>query len=222
MDLPDADPVLLEDDLRNLRTINRWFGGIRAVRRHLQALLGRVNGRSSTSVLDLATGSADHPLALVELGRRLGREIRVTAVDANPRMVDVSRRRTAHEPAITIVEGDIRTPIWDDQSFDVVLCSLALHHFSDEEAQEVVRTMVRLSRVGFIVNDLKRSRLAVGAAWCWTRVSTRNPMTRNDAVVSVWRGFTASELGAMAVASGVRSFALHREPLFRLVLVGEH
>ena len=222
MDLPDANPALLEDDLRNLRTINRYFGGIRAVRRHIRPLLGRVNGVSSTSVLDLATGSADHPLALVELGRRIGREIQVTAVDANPRMVDVSRRRTAHEPGITILEGDIRRPPWEDGSFDIVLCSLALHHCSDEEAREVVRNMVRLSRVGFIVNDLKRTRLAVGAAWCWTRLSTRNPMTRNDAVVSVWRGFTEAELRAIARDSGVRSFSLHREPLFRLVLVGEH
>jgi len=222
MDLPDADPALLEDDLKNLRTINRHFGGIRAVEKHIQPLLARVNGRSATSVLDLATGSADHPLALVALGRRLGREITVTAVDANPHMVRISRRRTAHEPGITVLEADIRAPGLQDRSFDIVLCSLALHHFSDREAGEIVRTMGRLSRVGYIVNDLRRCRSGAGAAWLWTRLSTRNPMTRNDAVVSVWRGFTGTELRALGLASDMRSVAVHREPLYRLVLVGEH
>jgi hypothetical protein len=222
MDLPDADPALLEDDLSNLRTINRCFGGIRAVRKHIRPLLGRVNARTAASVLDLATGSADHPLALVEMGRRLGREISVTAMDRHPRMVELSRRRTAHEPGIAILEGDIRTPGLEDRSFDIVLCSLALHHFSDEEAGEIVRTMARLSRVGFLVNDLRRSRMAASAAWLWTRVSTGNPMTRNDAVVSVWRGFTEAELTAMGIASGIGRVSVHREPLYRLVLVGEH
>ncbi|MCK5572042.1 MAG: SAM-dependent methyltransferase, partial [Bacteroidetes bacterium] len=83
-------------------------------------------------------------------------------------------------------------------------------------------TMRRLSRIGFIVNDLRRSRLGIGAAWLWTRITTRNPMTRNDAVVSVLRGFTEDELAEMGTASGVRRFSVHREPFFRLMLVGEH
>jgi len=222
MDLPDADPLLLEDDLKNLRTINRWFGGIHAVQKHIRPLLARANPRSTISVLDLATGSADHPLALVALGRQMGRLLTVTAVDANPRMVEISRSRTAHEPAITVQEGDIRTPSWSDRSFDIVLCSLALHHFPDHEAASILGHMGRISRIGMLVNDLRRSRSAAAAAWLWTRVSTRNIMTRNDAVLSVWRGFTASELITLGGASGIRNLAVYREPFYRLVLVGEH
>ena len=222
MDLPDADAQLLTDDLKNLRTINRLFGGLAAVRKHIRPFLERLNGRPVTSVLDMATGSADHLLALVDLARRLERPISVTGIDSNPHMVEISRQRTAHVPAITVLQGDIRYPDWPDGSFDVVLCSLALHHFSQEEGLELVRTMRRLSRIGFIVNDLRRSRLGIGAAWLWTRITTRNPMTRNDAVVSVLRGFTEDELAEMGTASGVRRFSVHREPFFRLMLVGEH
>jgi len=222
MDLPDADPLLLMDDLKNLRNINRFLGGHSALRKHIRPFLENSNGRPVTTVLDMATGSADHPLALVDLARRLGRPVSITAIDSNPHMVETSRRRTAHVPAITVLRGDIRYPEWPDGSFDFVLCSLALHHFSLEVAREIVCSMRRLSRVGFIVNDLQRSRLGEAAAWLWTRTTTRNPMTRNDAVVSVQRGFNKEELAEMGTESGVRRFSVHREPFFRLVLVGEH
>ncbi|MGB5873879.1 MAG: methyltransferase domain-containing protein [Bacteroidota bacterium] len=222
MDLPDANPQLLAEDLKNLRSINRLFGGLAAVRKHIRPFLEKSNGRPVASVLDMATGSADHPLALVDLARRLERQVSVTAVDSNPHMVEISRQRTAHIPAITVIQGDIRYPEWPDGSFDIVLCSLALHHFSEEEARGLVQTMRRLSRIGFIVNDLRRSRLGEGAAWLWNRATTRNPMTLNDAVVSVQRGFTEDELAQMGTSSGVRRSSVHREPFFRLVLVGEH
>jgi ubiquinone/menaquinone biosynthesis C-methylase UbiE len=222
MDLPDANPQLLSDDLKNLRTINRLFGGLAAIRKHIRPFLERSNGKPVTSVLDMATGSADHPLALVELAQRLKRPVAVTAIDSNARMVEISRQRTAHVSAITALQGDILSPEWPDGSFDVVLCSLALHHFSQEQAHDLVRNMCRLSRIGFLVNDLRRSRLGEGAAWLWTRTTTRNPMTRNDAIVSVQRGFTEDEFAEMGAASGVRRFSVHKEPLFRLVLVGEH
>jgi hypothetical protein len=222
MDLPDADPRILRDDLNNLRTINRLFGGLAAVRKHVRPFLETSNGKTNTSVLDMATGSADHPLALVELARSLQRPVSVTAVDSNPHMVELSREQTAHVPAITVLEGDIRRPEWPDGSFDIVLCSLALHHFSQEQAHQLVRAMRRISRIGFIVNDLRRSRLGEGAAWLWTRTTTQNPMTRNDAVLSVQRGFTEDEFVEIGNASGVRHFAVHREPFFRLLLVGEH
>lgn len=221
MDAPDADPRLLEEDLRNLRLMNRWFGGLAAVRRHLEPMLERTPPGSTLRVLDLATGSGDHPLALVQYARARRRTVHVVAVDAHPVTVDIARRRTRHVAAIEVRQADITRLQEPDGSYDIVTCSLALHHFSRTEAVAVLRAMCRLSRLGFVVNDLRRSWPAAWSAWVWTHLTTRNPLTLNDAYLSVLRGFTAGELADLAAEAGIRRHAVHREPLFRLVLVGE-
>lgn len=222
MDRPDADPQVLKEDLKNLRTINRLFGGLRAMRGEmLRFMNGRAHGDEIT-VLDLATGSADQPVSMVRLARSLGKKIRIVAIDQNPRILENAKEQTAGYEEISLERRSLLTLKYPDKSFHVVTCSLALHHFSDEEAIEILKSMHRISRLGWIVNDLNRSWSGVAAAWMWSRLTTRNPMTRNDSYISVLRGFTEQEMKMMANAAGVRKFHIMRKPLFRLVLVGEH
>jgi ubiquinone/menaquinone biosynthesis C-methylase UbiE len=221
MDLPGVDKGLLEEDLRNLRIINRFLGGLRAVRRHITPLIERIPPNQEIRILDLASGSGDHPLALVKFARGVGRRIHVTAVDRNPTMIGVLQKRTQGFPEIEIREADILNLGGGEWEADIVLCSLALHHFSTPDAVRLIATMHRLSRVGFIVNDLNRSWVAGWSAWIYAHLTTRNPLTLNDSYVSVLRAFTPSELRIISERAGVARFWIHHEPMFRLVLVGE-
>ena len=222
MDLPDADPRLLEEDLRNLRTINRLFGGLTTVRKHIIPLFDRLPKDQEIRILDLATGSGDHPIALVQLAQSLGRRVRIAGIDRNSAMVAAARRLTQAFDQIEIMEQDILNLDVQKWKSDIVLCSLALHHFSHEQGVELLAAMDRLSTVGFIVNDLHRHWLAACSAWVYTHATTRNPLTLNDSYLSVLRGFTEGELSSMAREAGLTSHRIYREPVFRLVLVGVH
>jgi len=222
MDRPDADPAILRDDLRNLRTINRFFGGLKAIRRSVVPLLRKMENGREVQILDLATGSADHPLELMTLAERHHRRMHVTAVDRNPVMIQISRERTADQPNIAVEEKDLLRLDYEPGSFDIVICSLAIHHFSRDDAVAILRSMSRLSRIGFIVNDLSRSWIAAGTASLYTHLTTRNPMTLCDSYVSVLRAFTPAELKQMAVEAGIEKFKIQTRPFFRLLLVGEH
>lgn len=221
MDRPNVDPSVLDDDLKNLRVINKLFGGLSAVRKNIIPLLKRIDPGKEITILDLATGSADHPLELAKLGRKLNLNLRITAVDKNPVMLKIARERTKGPGNITIEEQNILNPQYPDKSFDIVLCSLAIHHFSREDAVTIVQQMNRLSRVGFIVNDLSRSWLGAWTAWLYTHVTTRNPMTLYDSYISVLRAFTPKELTAMAEEAEINGFTIKTQPFFRLVLVGK-
>lgn len=219
MDRPNADPSVLDDDLKNLRVINKLFGGLSAVRKNIIPLLKRIDPGKEITILDLATGSADHPLELAKLGRKLNLNLRITAVDKNPVMLKIARERTKGPGNITIEEQNILNPQYPDNSFDIVLCSLAIHHFSREDAIKILQQMNRLSRVGFIVNDLSRSWLGAWTAWLYTHVTTRNPMTLYDSYISVLRAFTPKELAAIAKEAGINGFTIKTQFFFRLVLV---
>lgn len=222
MDLENVDRTLLEEDLRNLRTINRFLGGLAAVRKHIVMFFDRIPLDREIHILDLASGSGDHPVGLVKFARSIGRRVRVTAVDCNPTMIAVARRLTAGFPEIQVCEGDILRIQGEQWEADIVLCSLALHHFSVHDAVGLLSTMDRLSRVGFIVNDLNRLWVAAWCAWAYAHATSRNPLTLNDTYVSVLRAFTPAELAAMAEQAHVRRFRIFHERMFRLMLVGEH
>jgi SAM-dependent methyltransferase len=219
VDLPNADPTLLEGELRNLRIINRWLGGLSALRGALLPLALKGTPGRTLEILDLATGSGDQPVALACSFRRLRRSVVFTAMDRNQRVLDIARRISADFGEIRFVKGDILTPGYPDRSFDFVLCSLAIHHFSWTNAALILQHMNRLSRIGFILCDLSRSRLALFCAWVYTRLTTRNIMTRADATASVHAAFTKEELASLGADAGVGPLQIYSAPMFRLIAV---
>ncbi len=216
VDMKDADPALLRDELRNLRIINRRFGGISGVQRVLIPIARRLKTGQAITILDCATGSADQPVEIVRTFRRLGMQVCITAVDNNETVLADAREHAAGFGEIRFEHQDIRTMPYPDRSFDIVICTLALHHFSRADAVEILQNMKRISRIGFIMNDLSRSYPAMACAWIYTRTTTTNIMTKTDAIMSVAAAFTKAELAAMALEAGVDPFEITRAPLFRL------
>ncbi|MEK6565210.1 MAG: methyltransferase domain-containing protein [Bacteroidota bacterium] len=220
MDLPGNDPALLAEDLKNLRTINRYFGGFDAVAKTILPFFRSVASDKTVEILDLATGSADHPVEIARIAEKLGRRVHIVAVDRNPQILEIARRRTQGIPEIEVARKDLLQLDFTDGSFDIVLCSLALHHFSRQDAVGILTEMNRICRIGFIVNELNRSWIAACTAWVYTHVTTRNPLTLNDSYASVLRAFTPGELQEMAVEAGIKKFDITIRPFFRLILAG--
>ncbi|HTP12422.1 MAG TPA: methyltransferase domain-containing protein [Bacteroidota bacterium] len=220
MDDPNADATLLRDELKNLRRINKFFGGLSAIRESVFELAQELPVTNPVRILDLGTGSADLPIHLVECAANAHREFHVTAVENNPIVFDVARERTRQFPAITVERGNILSLAYPPQSFDIVLCSLTLHHFSHQQITRIIASMNDLSRIGIIINDLRRSWPAAWTAKLYSLLTTRNPMTIYDGYLSVLRGFTREELRRLAHAAGVHKFEIRTRPLFRLLLLG--
>jgi 2-polyprenyl-3-methyl-5-hydroxy-6-metoxy-1,4-benzoquinol methylase len=220
MDRPDADPEELARSLEDLRSVNRWLGGTRAVRHHLSRLCA-AHPQAEYSILDVATGSADFPVALVGWARRAGLGLRVVATDLHPATLSEARRRTADIPEVEVQAADALHLPFDDGAFDVTLLSTALHHFDHRaDAVMVLREMARVSRIGIIVNDLRRSLPAlIGARLLAATVWRRHPITRHDGPLSVRRAYSAGELRELADAAGLAGARVHRHVPFRLVLV---
>lgn len=219
LDQPELDPDELTANLRDIRRVNRFLGGTSTVLTHLPALIENVPRDQTVTVLDLATGSGDIPLALSGWARANGRSLAITASDYSPEILAVAARHIAGWPEISLARHDARAVAEPDSSFDVVLCSLALHHFAPDDATLVLREMRRLARIGFIVNDLRRSRLGYVAAWIAAHATTRNRLTRHDAPLSVLRAYTTDELRDLLVQAGTTDATVQTHAWFRLAAV---
>jgi ubiquinone/menaquinone biosynthesis C-methylase UbiE len=222
VDMPDADPLLLADEMCSIAAINRRFGGVSALQKALLPMILKTDSSCAVEILDLATGSGDQPCELVRSLRRLGRRAIITAVDRNEHVLHMARQHAGNDPDIHFEHGDVRALDYPDRRFDFVMCSLALHHFSRPDAAKVLGEMDRLSRRGFVVNDLSRGFPAAFSAWLYTRLTTTNIMTRYDAVASCFAAFTADELFSLAQEAGISGLQVYSTPMFRLVATKEH
>jgi ubiquinone/menaquinone biosynthesis C-methylase UbiE len=213
------DPQELAANFRDIRRVNAFLGGRSIILRLLPGLIDCTPAGQTVSVLDLATGCADIPLAVAGWAERRGIPIHITASDYLEDVLALARTEVGDHPSITIARHDARSIHLPDKSFDIVLCSLSLHHFPDHEAVMVLKEMDRLSRYGFILNDLHRSRFGYVAAWAASRVTTRNRLTRNDAPLSVKRAYTPDELSQLLREARIEGARISRHPWFRMAVL---
>jgi 2-polyprenyl-3-methyl-5-hydroxy-6-metoxy-1,4-benzoquinol methylase len=213
------DAAELEQSLDHVAEVNRWLGGSRAVWHALQPLLAHA---PTTRILDLGTGSADIPVDLCRRAARARVPLNVTATDIHPQMLDIALRRTARLPQVRVQHADALALPFADDSFDIALLSLTLHHFEGDELPRVLREAARVASRAIVVNELERCR----ANWWGARLlaATRwrgNRLTRHDGPRSVLRAFTMPELRELAAAADLRVQRLERRFFYRLVMVAE-
>jgi ubiquinone/menaquinone biosynthesis C-methylase UbiE len=213
------DPRELAGDLRNLERINRFLGGRSLIRRQLAAVLRRVKPGSPCVLLDVATGGGDLPRDVAARFRGRGLAA-IVAVDRNPQMLEYARSHSNGVPEIRFVRADALCLPLASGSADVVLCSLALHHFTEPDAVALLRELARVARRALIINDLRRSPTAYVLIWLITRFC-RNRMTRYDGPLSVRRAFTMAEVRRLAQAAGLDGAHVVRQLFFRQALVWE-
>jgi SAM-dependent methyltransferase len=220
LDLDQAPFEEVCDSLRDVERVNRYLSGYRVLLEHVGGFLARHAGPAPFTLLDVATGSADQPVEVVKLARRMNVPIRVTAIDINAKMLRFARERTRAFPEIRFVRCDIFSLPFAPGSFDLVTNSLSLHHFERQGVVDILRTLAALGRQGFVVNDLHRSRVAFAAIWLLTRLLTQNRLTRYDAPVSVMNAFTPQEFQTMAREAGIDGARVIRHFPYRIAVVG--
>lgn len=212
LDGPLGDAATLAGNLRDLRRVNRFLGGTALSARAIDALVDATRSEAPvgaiarpTRLLDIGTGAADIPIALLQSWRASGRDLDVTAIDSRPEVVAAANGEAgAVDLRLHLAVADGRDLPYDDGSFDVTHASLVLHHLEPEDAVALLREMRRVARLGVVINDLARGRLAWLGAWLLAHVATGNAFTRHDAPLSVSRAYTTAEARAMFERAGMR------------------
>ena len=216
--LHDGKPSAeLERDLENLRWLNSKFGAVSLLLHFLNRWrVKKILHSGTLRVLDLATGEGDLPRELVIWCRSRNIPVSVDAVDSNEATLIVAKQRSLAFPEITFHRGDIRS--WGAGSWDLVLCSLALHHFSEADATLILRHARSLAARNILVADLERSRAGALGIWLLTAILLREPMTVHDARLSICRAFSYQEFTRLAVEAGWRGFSQARFRVSRQAL----
>ncbi len=222
LDQPDLDLRELRVCLADVARLNRWFGGTRAVLAEVRRIARRRGLKGRSDVLDIGTGGADVPRALVGWGRRRGVHFHVAACDRHEGIARAAAAFCSGVPSISVLRADASALPFRRERFDFVTCSLMIHHLAEDEVIALLRELGGLARYALIVSDLERGAWAYIGVWLGTHLFCRSSYTRHDGPASVRRAYTLEELRTISQRAGLGNMHWSRRWLFRVVGVLEN
>lgn len=213
LDLHQGSLAEVRASLHDIRRINAYLGGSKVIGDAVFSLLETHDLRRAT-VLDIGTGSADIPIYLAKKARQKNIELRVIALDINARHLKIAREdlSKAHENAIELLEADafsLPFPSAEAEKgeIDIVVSSLFLHHFRAPQIQQLLAEFDRVSRVGFVMNDLVRHNLPLWFFRLTRPIFARSYITRHDGEASLRRAYTTAEMREIVRESSISKAA---------------
>ena len=209
----------LAQNLEELEVINRRLGGNGVVLNALGNLLKDSKVEDEVSIVDFGTGGGDLPRVIAKWARKRKYKLQINGIDANPFMIEFSRKKASPFPEIQFEGADIFSAQFQSRQFDISLCSLFCHHFTDEDLVGMFRQMADQSKIGFIVNDLHRHPVAYRGIQFLTWLFRGSHLVRHDGPVSVLRAFKKRELEALLEKAGIENYSLRWKWAFRWQLV---
>lgn len=247
MDRGDQDPELLDRALDALERANRRLGGTRVVWRPLaRALEGRAHGAGKLRLLDVGAGGGDMGRDLASRLRERGLRPRLLLGDRHRRTLRLARRRGgrgrgrdrsgdgASGPARAGTAPGLRSrgaphylglaadrlPVRSD-GVHLVVCATTLHHLERRQAVRFLREAERVSSLGWVVADLRRSWPSYLAVQLLAHTLWRsNPLPRCDGPRSVRRSYTPAEARGLVEEADLEGARVRPAWPFRLTILG--
>ena len=186
LDSKDCPPSEIQTSLRDLSRINRWFGGVATTRKLLDRVVS-VTGLKRLSLLEVAAGLGEVPRGAARQLARHGVSLEITDMDRDSSHLERDHRALA---------GDALTLPFRDASFDVVSCSLFVHHLQPDPLKQFAIESLRVSRHAVLINDLIRHPLHLALVYAGFPLM-RSYVSRVDGVASVRRAYTPDEVRHM-------------------------
>ncbi len=218
LDRPECDAALAAASYRFMERINRYFGGIRAVRRFLADHTPGPATGGRLRILDIGAGSCDIPLAVIRWAAAGGIRLHFTCLETSGHALDIARDRVARagNPSLQLIQEDVFSH-QPDQPYDYAVASMCFHHFSDARILHLLQRLRGFVRRGVLINDLRRSRLASLVAEVLLLGAPEG--VRHDALLSIRRGFKVAELEALLRQLSGAGVAVKAAPWFRIAAV---
>lgn len=194
MDDFDLEGEELRDALDKIAKINQLLGGNKLTLNGLKILLENHSKSKEITILDVGCGNGDMLRYVADFGQKNGYNFQLVGVDANNYTIEYARNISKAYPNIRYLTQDIFHEKFQEIKFDIVLCTLTLHHFTKPEIEYLIDFFHKNATIGFVINDLHRSKVAYRLFQMLCQVFNLNKMSEEDGLLSILKGFKKSEL----------------------------
>ena len=180
--------------LNDLDNINSWLGGNKITIKGVEKILRKGSAKKPISIADIGCGNGAILRKLADWGTENRYSFELVGIDANTHAIAIGEKLSADYPEITFRSLNIFSEEFKELKFDIILCTLTLHHFKDPEIIDLLNQLISQSNKGIIINDLHRSSAAYILFKAFCGVFVNNEIARKDGLISILRGFKRSDL----------------------------
>lgn len=202
----------LRDALDKIASINQFLGGNKLT---LQGVKKLIHTKDEITIVDVGCGNGDMLRALADFGTKNNYNFKLIGIDANAFTIDYAIKLSKEYPNISYKCEDIFSEPFSQLNYDIVLCTLTLHHFENNQIDYLLQLFQKQARIGIVINDLHRNIIAYRAFQLICFFFRLNRMSREDGLISILRGFKKQELINFSERNQFKNYTIHWKWAFR-------
>ncbi|WP_396183260.1 methyltransferase domain-containing protein [Flavobacterium sp.] len=184
----------LREALDKIASINQLLGGNKLTLQGIKKLLKECDETKTITIVDVGCGNGDMLRLMADFANENNYIFQLIGIDANAFTIEHARLLSKEYATISYSCKDIFSEAFTEVKYDILLCTLTLHHFKNEEIDTILNVFQKQASLGIVINDLQRSKLAYRLFQLVCSVFQLNRMSREDGLTSILRGFKKKEL----------------------------
>jgi 2-polyprenyl-3-methyl-5-hydroxy-6-metoxy-1,4-benzoquinol methylase len=205
----------LRDALDKIALINQWLGGNKITLDGIKKLTKNYPKDKAISIIDIGCGNGDMCRSIANLGRQEGVSFNISGIDANTYTINHAKSLSKSYPEVSYATLNIFDTEFSALNYDIAVCTLTLHHFTDQEIISLMTLLVNKAKLGIVINDLQRSALAYRLFQLICFVFQLNRMSREDGLTSILRGFKKQDLEKLSKKLQLKEYTINWKWAFR-------
>lgn len=216
--VPFAD---IQQNMKELNIINTYLGGHSITINGLEKILPSGTPKKEITICEIGCGGGDNLLAIAKWCNSKNIAAHFIGIDIKPACIEFAKKQCT---AITAnwITADYLQVCFDHQQPDIIFSSLFCHHFKEEELVTMLQWMKANAAYGFFINDLHRHTLAYYSIKMLTTLFSKSYLVKNDAPLSVARGFKRNEWIALLHRAHITNYSLQWKWAFRYLITYCH
>ncbi|HYO22786.1 MAG TPA: methyltransferase domain-containing protein [Flavisolibacter sp.] len=207
-ELLDGNDIPFKDIKRNMQEldfINRKLGGHDITLDGIVALIQQTpTFNRQLKIVEIGCGGGDNLRAVNEWAQYIKMPVALLGIDLNADCIAFAQSQKRNKD-IQFIHSDYGLTAFETKP-DIIFSSLFCHHFTDQELVKQLQWMKEKSKVGFFINDLHRHPLAYHSIKLLTRLFSKSYLVKNDAPLSVQRGFTRADWQRLFRQAGIEEY----------------
>lgn len=210
-DIPFAD---IQQNMKELNFINTYLGGHAITIDGFKKILDK---NKEVTVCEIGCGGGDNLNAIYKWCKEKNIKAKFIGIDINKDCITYAKKNSKIADII-FIHSDYKKMFFDKNP-DVIFSSLFCHHFTNEELVEMMQWMKANSNIGFFINDLHRNSIAYWFIKFATKLFSSSYLVKNDAPLSVARGFKKLEWQKILDEAGIKNYSIKWKWAFRYLII---
>ncbi|MGB5229086.1 MAG: methyltransferase domain-containing protein [Eudoraea sp.] len=218
MDNPNVTIDTLRLVFNDINKSNRFLGGNSITLGKVSELIKKFPKKKYT-IVDMGCGDGETLRKLAIYFRKTTLDVVLIGLDLSDNALCIGQTLSVDFPEIKFLKQDILTLNPLNFKCDILLCTLTMHHFSNEQIPLFLSQFTKLAKIGVIINDLQRSALAYYLFKGFSAIFIKTKIAKHDGLISIKSGFKKQELISFSKTLPHAAHTINWKWAFRFVWV---